>query len=96
MPTSGSSVKLARRNFQRSASEKPFSRVIDVERNKLMVTRGKGIDKLEEIGTDIYTLLYIKHTTNRNPLYSTENSTQYLQRLYGKRMEKSEYMYMCN
>ena len=30
-----------------------------------------------EIGIDIYTLLYIKQITNKNLLYSTENSTQY-------------------
>ena len=30
-----------------------------------------------EIGTDIYTLLYIKQITNKDQLYSTGNSTQY-------------------
>lgn len=35
------------------------------------------MDKLEEIGTDIYRLLYIKHITNTDLLYSTESSTQY-------------------
>ena len=45
------------------------NRVTDVE-NKLMVTRGGGID--------IYTLLYIKWITNKDLLYSTGNYTQYL------------------
>ena len=35
---------------------------------------GEGINW--EIGTDIYTLLYIKSITNKNLLYSTGNSTQ--------------------
>ena len=30
-----------------------------------------------QIETDIYTLLYVKQTTSKNLLYSTENSTQY-------------------
>ena len=30
-----------------------------------------------KIGTDIYTLLYIKQVTNKNLLYSTETSPQY-------------------
>ena len=30
-----------------------------------------------EIGTDIYTLLYIKQITNKDLLYSRGNSTQY-------------------
>ena len=30
-----------------------------------------------EIGIDIYILLYIKQTTNKNLLYSTGNSIQY-------------------
>ena len=41
-----------------------------------------------EIGIDIYTLLYIKQVTNKNPLYSTGNSTQYSIVLYGKRILK--------
>ena len=47
------------------------NRVKDVE-NKLMVTkeeRGRGINW--EIGIDIYTLLCIKQTANKNLLYST-------------------------
>ena len=30
-----------------------------------------------EIGIDVYTLLYVKLITNKDLLYSTENSTQY-------------------
>ena len=50
---------------------------MDVE-NKFIVIRGKrgrGINW--EFGIDIYTLLYMKKITNKNLLYSTENSTQY-------------------
>ena len=36
--------------------------------------RGRGINW--EIGIDIYTLLYIKQTTNKNLLHSTRKSTQ--------------------
>ena len=38
-----------------------------------------------EVGTDIYTLLYIKQIT-KNILDSTGNSTQYSNDLYGKRI----------
>ena len=44
-----------------------------------MVTKGerKGVGINWEVGTDIYTLLYIKWITNKDLLYSTGNSTQY-------------------
>ena len=46
-----------------------------------------GRDKLED--WDIYTLLYIKQITNKDLLYSTENSTQYSVMTYvGKESEK--------
>ena len=61
-------------------------------------TRWGGINW--EIGTDIYTLLYIKQINNKNLLYSTGNSTQYSVMAYmGKESNKkkeSGYMYMCN
>jgi len=47
--------------------------------NKWMDTTGedRGWNGMNwEIGTDVYTLLYIKQTTNENLQYSTENSTQ--------------------
>ena len=53
------------------------NRVKDVE-NQFMVIkeeRGRGINW--QIGIDIYTLLYIKQTTNKNLLHSTRKSTQY-------------------
>ena len=50
-----------------------------------------------EIGTDIYTLQYIKQVTNKNPLYSTGNSTQYSVMVYiRKEYKKSGYMYKYN
>ena len=66
------------------------NRVTDVE-NKLMVTRGKGGGGINwEIGIDIYTLLYIKQTTNKDLLYSTDNSTQYSVMTYMGKASKIE------
>ena len=44
------------------------------------VRGGEGINW--EIGTDLYILLYIKQTTNKDLLYSTRNSTQYSVMVY--------------
>ena len=46
---------------------------------KLLGCKGK---ERQNIGTDIYTLLYIKAITNRDPLYRTGNSTQYSEMAY--------------
>ena len=43
-------------------------------KTNLWLSGGKGINW--EIGTDIYTLPYIKWVTNKNPLYSTGNSSK--------------------
>ena len=61
-----------------------------------MVTKGEIWGRINwEIGIDIYTLLYIKQITNRNPLYSTGNSTQHSIMIYmGKELEK-KCMYVC-
>ena len=47
-------------------------------KNKLMVKEGErwGGMMNEEVGINIYILLYIKEGTNKNLLYSTENYTQ--------------------
>ena len=46
-------------------------------KNKYMDTKwGRGDGMNWQIGTDIYTLLYIKCMTSENILYSTRNSTQ--------------------
>ena len=53
----------------------PKRRLTDTE-NKLTVKEGErwgGID--EEVGINIYILLYIKEITNKNLPYSTENYT---------------------
>ena len=53
--------------------------------------------RLIETGIDIYTLLYTKWITNKDSLYSTENSTQYSVMTYmGKKSKKGRYMYMYN
>ena len=52
------------------------NRVLGVRKN--MVTRGNGGKISWKIRIDIYTLLYIKQITNKDLLYSTGNSTQYL------------------
>ena len=46
-------------------------------------------------GTDIYTLLYIKQIANKNPLYSTGNSTQYSVMTYMGIECFKEWIYMC-
>lgn len=43
-----------------------------------MVTKGKGGREInQELGSNIYTLLYVKETSNKDVLYSTGNYTQY-------------------
>ena len=44
-----------------------------------MITRGDGWGEeiVREFGMDMYTLLYLKWTTNKDLLYSTGNSAQY-------------------
>ena len=54
--------------------------------------RGEGINW--EIGTDIYTLLYIKQVTNKNLLYSTGNTTQYSVMTYIRKESKKEWIYI--
>ena len=55
-----------------------------------------------EIGTDIYTLLYIKQIINKDLLYSTGNSAQYPvyrgESIWEKNLKKkkSRYKYMYN
>ena len=43
-----------------------------------MVTRGEGWQEgiVREFGIDMYTRLYLKWITNKDPLYSTGNSAQ--------------------
>ena len=49
-----------------------------------------------KIETDTYILLYIKQVTNKNPLYSTENSTPYSVVAYmGEESKKGVGMYIC-
>ena len=59
---------------------------------------GQGLN--QELGINIYTLLYIKQVTNKDLLYSTGNSTQYSVMAYmgkeSKRKNTSGYMYMYN
>ena len=46
--------------------------------HELTVTRGKewGVGIVREFGKDMYTLLYFKWITNKDPLHSTWNSAQ--------------------
>ena len=49
-------------------------------RKVLTVSGGNGREGLRivrEFGTDMYTLLYFKWTTNKDLLYNTTNSAQY-------------------
>ena len=47
-------------------------------KNKLMVARGeeRGKEIVGEFGMEMYTLLYSKRISNKDLLYSTENSAQ--------------------
>ena len=47
-------------------------------KNKFIVVRGQdeGEGIVRELGTDVYTLLYLKWITSKDLLYSTENSTK--------------------
>ena len=64
-----------KRNLKRNDTNecKKRKRLIDLE-NKFMVARGKGNGR--ELGTDMYTLLYLKGIFNKDLLYSTWNSAQ--------------------
>ena len=48
-------------------------RLTDLE-NELMVASGEG--RVRDFGKVMYTLLYLRWITNKNPLYSTWNSVQ--------------------
>ena len=54
--------------------------------------RERGIN--QEIGFNIYTLLYIKQITNKDLLYSTGNSTQYSVMAYMVKESKKEWRYI--
>ena len=59
-------------------------------KTNLWLPEEKGIN--QEIGISVHTLLYIKQVINKDLLYSTGNSTQYLKITYnGKEYEK----YVC-
>ena len=54
-----------------------------------------GKRMVRELGMDIYTLLYLKWITNKDPLYSTGNSAQcYVAARMGAEFEENGYMYM--
>ena len=60
-----------------------------------MVPGGKAGGGINwRIGIDIYTLLYIKQRTNKDLLYSTENSTQYSAMAYMGKQSKKEWIYV--
>ena len=59
-----------------------------------MVSRGKGGRLNCEIGTDIYTLLYIEHITNKDLLLSTEKSTQYSVMTHTGQESKKEWIHV--
>ena len=47
-----------------------------------------------EIGTDIYTVLYINQITNKDLVYSTGNSTQYRVKTFMGVESKKEWVYV--
>ena len=54
--------------------------------------RGKGTNW--ETETDLYTQLYVKYVTNKNLLYSTENSTQYFVIASMGKESKTQWIYI--
>ena len=46
----------------------------------------------QEVGIDIYTILYIKQVTNKNLMYSTRNSAQYTVLTYMGKESKKEWI----
>ena len=66
-----------------------------MQKANLLLPRGKWGKINWDIGTDIYTLLYIKQIPNRKVLYSTENSTQNCIMIYTQTVSKKEWIYVC-
>ena len=61
-------------------------------KTNLWLPGGKGGGINWEVGIDLYTLLYIKQTTNKDLPCSTENSTQYSVMTYMGKESKKEWM----
>ena len=66
-----------------------------MQKANLQLPRGKWGKINWDIGTDIYTLLYIKQTPDRKVLYSTENSTQNSIMIYMGTVSNKEWIYVC-
>ena len=65
-----------------------------MQKTILWLLGGSGGGINWEIGTDIYTLLYIKQISNKDLLYSTGNSTQYSVMTYMGKESKKEWIYV--
>ena len=60
-----------------------------------MVRRGEGKGGINwETEVDKYTLLYIKQITNKDLLYSTENTSQYSLMAYMGKESKKDWIYV--
>ena len=67
---------------------------LQMQKTNLRLPGGKvGRDKLQDRDGH-YTLLYIKEITNKDPLYSTGNSTQYSVMTYMGIESKKEWIYV--
>ena len=63
-----------------TTTTKDTSQLISRTENKFMLTKGeRGVGRVinQQVGINIYILLYIKQITNKDLLQSTENYTQY-------------------
>ena len=61
------------------------------QKTNLWLPKGKVGVRGQDFGINIYTLLYIKQTTNKDLLYSTGNYTEYFVITYkGKESEKEQ------
>ena len=65
-------------------------------RKQTLLPKGKGSGMInQEVGINIYTLLYIKQITNKDLLYSKEKYTQQFVITYKRKESEKEDMYVC-
>ena len=70
------------------------NRLTDIENTLIVAERGQGVN--QEVGVNIYTLLYIKQINNKDLLYSTGNYVQYFVIAYNGKESEKEYICMYN
>ena len=77
---------------ENSNNNKNGNRLPNME-NKLMATKRGGEEINQEFGIKRYVQLYIKQVNNKDLLYSSVNSIQYLVITYNEKESEKEYVY---